>query len=67
MVQRILVQFCPCGHTAFQKRNTISADILRKIDSGEKLDAPIKHSADCPQCEEDSRENNRMASYWDLD
>lgn len=49
----ILVEFCPCGHTANVKKNTILPSVLREIESGKRLSAPMKHSSECPQCEED--------------
>ena len=62
----ILVEFIPCGHIENVRKSTILPSVLEEIATGKRLSAPVKHSDDCPQCEEDLRELNRKAAYWDM-
>jgi hypothetical protein len=66
-MSRILVEYCPCGHTGYLDKSKILPQVLEDLKSGKRLSAPAKHSDDCPQCEEDVEESNRMSLYWDLD
>lgn len=63
---RILVEFCPCGHTLYVLKSEINPQTMEEIEFGKRLSAPVKHSSECMQCDEDLRELNRRASLWDL-
>lgn len=66
--ERQIVQFCPCGHTAWKTTEEIrelgGSHQLEDIERGIKLDAPIFSSEDCPMCQADREENERR---WELD
>ncbi len=57
---RIVVQFCPCGHTARYIEPEITemggASQLERIAAGEKVDAPTFNSKHCPQCLDEAKE-----------
>jgi hypothetical protein len=67
------VQYCPCGHVRAERRGDIVAGSdagardVAKIEAGRKLDAPIRHSSECPECKEEEARQERLDGlyYWD--
>ena len=63
--ESIIVQFCPCGHTATMTYSELLEQLgaeqydqfMEQVNDPNKLDAPILGQRECPQCKEQQRQD----------
>lgn len=66
-----VVQFCPCGCVQNMSEEEVvrlgGQRQLNRIAAGEKLDAPIFSTKDCPSCNDEAEERNRRGAEIEAD
>lgn len=64
------IQYCPCGHSHLERRGDIvarsdaGARQVERIESGQRLDAPIRHSLECPECIQERERQDRLCRMY---